>query len=427
MPNTILNPSIIAKAAVRILDNELVMGKRVYRGYEDEFGKKINGYEPGDTISIRKPNQFTVRSTITASVQDVTEGKLTMTANQVRGVDFGFTSQQLTLNISELSERVIKPAMVQLANAVDAAIMAEFFRIPNWVGQPATGADAIVDSFAKFARATERLDQYAVPQDDRSAVLSPESHWGLAGSQTALFLQSVGQPAYRTGEIGVIGGVSTYMSQNVPTFANGTGADASAQVDGAAQNVTYANVLNTESVPGTQTLNLKGFGASVLTIPAGTVFTIAGVFAVNPVTKAVLPFLQHFTTVTATSSVITTGLAAVVITPAIITSGAFQSVSAAPADSANVVIAGAASGAYRQNLVFHKNAFALAMVPMVKPAGAVDVARESYKGISVRLVPYYDGTNDVSNWRCDVLFAVKTVDPRLAVRLTGGTSTIGNP
>jgi hypothetical protein len=424
MANTILNPTIIAKAAVRILDNELVMANRVYRGYEDEFGKKVNGYDVGDTITIRKPNQFTVRSTITASAQDTTEGKLTMVANQVRGVDFTFTSTQLTLNISELAERVIKPAMVQLANAIDVALMAEFFRVHNWVGQPATGAEAPIDSFAKFARGAERLDQSACPQDDRSAVLSPESNWALAGSQTALFLQSVGQPAYRTGEIGTIGGVATYMSQNVPTFTAGTGADAAAQVDGAAQNVTYATVLNSESVPGTQTLNLKGFGASVLTIPKGTVFTIANVFAINPVTKAVLPFLQHFTVLADANSVVTTGLAAVTISPAIITSGAFQSVSAVPADSAAVTIAGGASVAYRQNMMFHKNAFALAMVPMVKPAGAVDVARETYKGISVRLVPYYDGTNDVSNWRCDVLFAVKTVDPRLAVRITGGLSTI---
>lgn len=424
MANTILNPSIIAKAAVRILDNELVMSNRVYRGYEDEYSKKVNGYDIGDTISIRKPNQFTVRSVITASIQDVTEGKLTMVCNNIRGVDFSFTSQQLTLNISELSERVIKPAMVRLANSIDEAVMAQFTNIPNWVGQPATGADATVNSFAEFAVATQRMDEMAVPTSDRSAVLAPDSWWALAGSQTALFANGINTPAYRQGEIGQIGGVATYMSQNVPTFTAGTGADASAQVDGAAQNVTYLTVKDTEATPGTQTLNLKGFGASVLTIPAGTVFTIANVFAVNPVTKAVLPFLQHFTVVTATSSVITTGLAAVVITPPIITSGAFQTVNSVPADSANVVIAGGASTAYRQNMVFHKNAFALAMVPLVKPSGAVEVARESYKGTSVRLVPYYDGASDVSSWRCDVLFAVKTVDNRLAVRLTGGASTI---
>lgn len=420
MANTILNPSIIAKAAVRILDNELVMGNRVYRGYEDEFGKKVNGYDIGDTITIRKPNQFTVRSVITATIQDVVEGKLTMTANQVRGVDFSFTSQQLTLNISELADRVIRPAMVQLANAVDVAIMNEFFRIPNWVGQPDTGADAPIDSFAKFARGMERMDQMSVPQDDRSAVLGPESNWALAGSQTALFLQSVGQPAYRTGEIGKIGGVDTYMSQNIPTYTN-TCTDDTAAVNGASQNVTYASILNTESVPGTQTLITNGWGATDV-ISKGTVFTIAGVFAVNAVTKAKLPFLQHFTVMADVTAV--AGAATLTISPAIITSGAFQSVDSVPGATAVITCAGGVGVAYRQNMMFHKNAFALAIVPMIKPPGAVDCARESYKGISVRLIPYYDGTNDISQWRCDCLFAVKTVDPRLAVRVSGGTGTI---
>src|SRR5258706_5957597 len=272
--NTILNPSIIAKAAVRILDNELVMANRVYRGYEDEFAKKINGYDVGDTITIGKPTQFTVRNTIVAAspTQNTTEGKLTMQVSNVRGVDFSFTSQQLTLNIGELADRVIKPAMVQLANAIDTTLMAEFFRINNWVGQPDTGADTAIASFASFARGAERLDQMACPTDDRSAVLSPESHWALAGSQTALFLQSVGQPAYRTGEIGVIGGVSTYMSQNVPTYTN-TCTDDVAAVNGANQNVTYASVLNTESVPGTQTLITGSWGATDV-ISKGSVFTI---------------------------------------------------------------------------------------------------------------------------------------------------------
>jgi hypothetical protein len=422
MANTILNPSIIAKAAVRILENELVMANLIYRGYEDEFEKKVNGYDVGDTISIRKPTQFTVRNTITASAQDVTEGKMTMVANNIRGVDFAFSSTQLTLNIGELSERVIKPAMVQLANSVDLAVMSEFFRVPNWVGQPATGADAPVDSYAKLARGAERLDQFSVPSDDRSCVLAPESYWAMAGSQTALFLQNIGQKAYRKGEIGEIANASTYMSPNVPTFTAGTGADASALINGAAQNVAYSAVLNTESVPGIQSLITDAWGAST-TIKAGQVFSIVGVNAVNPITKATLPFLQHFTVladVTADGS----GNATLSITPAIITAGAFQTVSAAPADNAALAIAGGASVAYRQNLMFHKNAFALAMVPLVKPPGAVSVARESYKGLSVRIIPYYDGTNDISNYRCDILFAVKTADPRLAVRISGGTGTV---
>jgi hypothetical protein len=69
--------------------------------------------------------------------------------------------------------------------------------------------------------------------------------------------------------------------------------------------------------------------------------------------------------------------------------------------------------------VFHKNAFALAIVPMVSPPGAIDVARESYKGTSVRLIPFYNGSSDVSTMRLDVLYGYKALDPRLATRISG--------
>src|SRR5262249_31668599 len=205
MPNTILNPSIIAAEACLVLENNLVMGRQVYRGYENEFDKKINGYDVGDTINIRKPQQFSVRTGATASVQDIQEGKLTLTVNIQKGVDWKFTSTELTLKIEDLSERVIKPAMVRLANQICVDVMNLFSSVPNWVGQPATGADDPISSFAEFARAAERLDQMACPQDERSAVLAPESYWALAGSQTALFMQQIGTQAYRQGEIGEIG------------------------------------------------------------------------------------------------------------------------------------------------------------------------------------------------------------------------------
>lgn len=70
-------------------------------------------------------------------------------------------------------------------------------------------------------------------------------------------------------------------------------------------------------------------------------------------------------------------------------------------------------------MAFNKGAFALAMVPLVAPPGAVDVARRSYNGTSVRVIPYYTGSTDVSAWRLDVLYGVRTIDPRLATRLSG--------
>jgi hypothetical protein len=410
MANTTLSASIIAAEAITILDNELVMAKQVFRGYENEFDKKINGYTVGEEISIRKPADFTVRTDAVLSAQDVTEGKTTIKVDQRRGVDFSFTSQDLTLKISDLSERVIKPAMVQLANSVDTYLMGLYKDVPNWVGTPGQ----VVNSYADFAKAPERLDEYAVPSE-RSAVLSPADHWGLLGSQTSLYMQDVAKGAYRKGSLGEIGGVDTFMSQNVPTHTVGV-ATGTPLVNGASQATTYALTKDT----GTQSLITDGWTNSTTGIlKAGDVFTIANVFAVNPVTKATLQFLKQFTVTADADSGATTGPSTLTIAPAMIASGAFQNVSAGPADNAAITVMGTGGTGYRQNMVFHKNAFALVTVPLVSPPGAVDVARKSYKGLNVRVIPVYDGTNDLSAWRLDILFGARTIDPRLALRLSG--------
>lgn len=409
MANTTLTASIVAKASLAILENELTMANAVYRGYEGEFDKKINGYEVGDTITIRKPTDFTVRSTITASAQDVTEAKTTIQVNSIAGVDFAFTSQQLTQNIGELSERVIRPAMIQIANQIDVATMNLYKDIPQWVGTPGT----LVQSFAGFAKGAQNLDQRSVPQDSRSAILAPADFWALAGSQTALYSQAINNKSYREGEIGKIGGINTFMSQNAPTFTTGP-MGGTPLVNGASQNTTYDT-----TGANTQTLITDGWtAAAAARVVKGDVFTIAGVYDVNPVTKATLPILKQFVVVNNGSS---DGLGNLTLTiaPQIITSGAFQTVSAAPADNAAMTFVGTANTGYTNNLFFHKNAFALCTVPMVKPPGAVDCSRQSKNGLSVRVIPFYDGTNDKSTWRLDVLYGVKTIDPRLAVRVSG--------
>jgi hypothetical protein len=409
MANTTLSASIIAKAAVGILENELVMANAVFRGYEGEFDKKINGYTVGDTITIRKPTDFTVRSTITASAQDVTEAKTSIVVNQIAGVDFAFTSQQLTLNIGELSERVIRPAMIQIANQIDVSVMNLYKDIPQWVGTPGT----LIQSFAGFAKGAQNMDQRSVPQGGRSAVLAPADFWALAGSQTALFSQAINNKSYREGEIGKIGGIDTYMSQNAPTFTTGP-MGGTPLVNGGAQATTYDT-----TGANTQTLITDGWtAAAAARVKVGDVFTIANVFDVNPITKATLPILKQFV-VKADGSSDGSGNLTMTIAPQIITSGAFQTVSAAPADNAALTFVGTANTNYTNNLFFDRNAFALVTVPMAKPPGAVDVSRQSKNGISVRVIPFYDGTNDKSTWRLDVLYGTKTIDPRLAVRVSG--------
>lgn len=410
MSNTALTADIIAAEAITILDNNCVMGNLVYRGYEEEFSKKVNGYTVGESISVRRPTDFTVRDGATAAIQDVTEGKFTVAVDKQKGVDFKFTSSDLTLQIDKLSERVIKPAMVQLANQIDRDCAALYKDVWNWVGTPGQ----TINSFSDFALAPTRLDLGAVPQDDRSAVLSPTDQWGMLGSQTALYMQDVAKDAYRRGKLGMIGNVDTYSSQNVQTFTAGTRDNTTPLVKGT-QSTTWASSKDT----GTMSLDTDGWDAST-TIKQGDVFTIDAVYAVNPVTKATLPHLQQFVvTADVTANGTTTSSTTLTISPPIITSGAFQTVSAAALNDATITIMGTASTGYSQNMVFHKNAFSLVMVPMVAPPGAVDVARKSLNGYSVRVIPYYDGTNDVSNWRLDVLYGVKTVDARLATRISG--------
>ena len=413
MANTTLTADIIAKATVAILDNELVMAKKVFRGYEEDLSKKVNGYEVGETISIRKPADFTVRDGAIASAQNVTEGKTTLTVDKRKGIDFKFTSQDLTLNIKELSERVLKPAMVQLANQIDMDLHALYKDVPNWVGTPGQ----TINSFADFAKAPQRLDEGAVPQDARCAVLSPSDHWGMVGSQTGLYNDTINKPAYRKGTVGMVGNVDTYMTQNVATHTTGEfGGTVKVDASITTSTISYSDVKDTNK----QTVHIDGLTSATATIKQGDVFTIAGVYDVNPVTKAALPHLKMFT-VTADATAASNEVD-LVVSPAMIWTGAHKNVDVQGVSDLNnqdVTFIGSASTNYAQNMVFHKNAFALVTVPLVAPPGAVDVGRQTYKGTSVRVIPVYDGISDESMWRLDVLYGTKAVDPRLATRLSG--------
>lgn len=406
--------SVFTKEALRILENTLVMTKKVHTDYDKEFSQKVNGMKKGDTVSVRRPADFTVRTGKTRSNQDVQEGSTTIVMDQQIGVDVGFSSKEMTLDIdkSGVRERVLQPAMNQIADYIDRQIMGLYKYVPNWQGTPGQ----TIDAFTDFGKGPLRLDELAVPKP-RCGVLSPDDEWGLLGGQAALgSSDKLVENAYSMAKLGNIGGVETYSAQNVPTHTVGAHGG-TPLVNGASQNVTYANAKDTSNF--TSTLVTDGWTASTAVLKAGDVFTIAGVYAVNPVGKTKLPFLRQFTVVSdATSD--GSGNATLTISPAIITGGTAQdTVDSAPADNAAITVMGTASTGYRQNMIFHKNAFAFVSAPMEMPVSAYGGSRESYKGISLRLIPGYDHTNDEENWRFDVLFGVKAIDPRLACRLSG--------
>jgi hypothetical protein len=406
MSNTIITPSIIARVALAHLNNNLVMGRKVYRDYSKEFAKV------GDTISVRRPVRFTAQDGATAVMQDVTEGKFSLTMDKRKHVAWLFSTQDLTLSIEEYSKRYIEPAAIALANQIDTDLCGLYKGVWNWVGTPGN----TVNSFADFAKAPERLDNGAVPKRPRMSVLSPADWWGMVGSQTSLFQEAMVKRGFEQGEIENVAGISTDMDQNIKTHTVGTwsGGSPIAEIDNGTLSTDYA--LSKDS--GTMTIHIDGLTANTGTVLEGDVFTIEGINAVNPITKAQLPYLQQFVcrqSVTADG----TGDADVIISPPIITSGPYQTVSAAAVDGANIVPVGTVNTGYPQNLVFAKNAFALVTADLEMPDGATFKARDSQDGYSLRVIKWYDGTTDEEKIRLDVLYGTKALYPDLATRLSG--------
>ncbi len=411
MPNTLITPSMIAKEALMQLENNLVLANNVHREYVKEF----TGGQ-GSTVAIRRPVKFNTSNGATMVTQDVDEKSTNIVVDQRKHVGWEFSTQDLTLSIEEYSERYIKPAAITLAQTVDRSIASLYTSVWNSVGTPGTTPA----NFAAIAAAAQRLDEMAVESSPRTMVANPAAAYAVAGNQTTL--QAVGdvrRTAYEDAMVGRVAKFDMFSSQNVVNHQVGP-LGGTPLVNGGTQAVTYAAAVgNTWS----QTLITDGWtAAAALRVRAGDVFTIANVFAVNPVpgegSKQAMPYLQEFTVLQNGSSD-ASGNLTLTISPPIITSGPHQTVSAAPADNAALTFRGTANTFFPQNMGFHKNAFALVTVPLEMPDGASFKARETYKGLSMRVIKDYDITNDVEKIRLDVLYGVKAIYPDLACRLWG--------
>lgn len=409
MADSILVPTVIAKEALTQLDNNLQMGNLVYRDYEAEFGPtKI-----GSSVTIRRPVQFTVSTGATIALQDVQEGSLTLAVDTQKHVAFDFLTTDLTLSIGDFSTRYIKPAMIQLANAIDGDLLNLYKFVPNWVGTPGQTINSITD----FNLGPQRLAERSVPMDGNlSGILTPADWYGLSGSLSGLYIENVASQALKGAKLPQLSGVDVYMDQNVKAHTVGTYAGTPLlTVTGGAggADVTYGAALTTM----TSALTVDGWSSSLLV--AGDVFTISSVFAVNHVTKATLDYLQPFVMISTASTSGST--LTMTVYPAVITSGPHQTVSASPADNATITVVGTTAVAYRQNMLFHRDAFALVTVPIVAPPSNSGVAfsSQTYKGLTVSYATQFDITNYRQIYRFDVLYGVKAVDPRMAVRLSG--------
>ena len=411
MANSVLTYGLIAKRAVQVLENNLVFANQVYRGYEAEYSRNVNGYKPGAVITIRRPAEYIVNDGPVVQIQDSQEGSLQLTVNKQKNIGMNFTSKDLTLDITDFSERFIEPAMISMAQQVDQDVSGLVAQVPNWVGTPGN----VLSNFDSFAAATQRLDDTSVGTSPRTGIISPRDARGLQANLTgpqSIFAPDLVNGVYQNGKLPPVDGVELFKTQNVYTQKCGT------RTNGTLNAGTLSTTWLASKDTNTMTLTMTGLGAAG-TVNAGEVFTLAGVYDVNPRSKIALPYLKQFV-VTAAVTADGGGAATPVISPPIITSGAYQNVSVAPATNAAVTWVGTASTNYINNVIFNKNAFALVMVPLEKPEGGLaKVARMSHKGINVRILSFYDGVNDNNIWRFDVLYGLQTVDPRQATRLSG--------
>lgn len=399
MSNSLVTCSIVAKESLAILENMLGFTSGVNRDWEEEFtGNMSRGYAPGATINIKRPPRYTYRAGRVAVPQATTETTVPITLSQ-GGTDLNFTSGERTLSLTKL-EGKLQAAMATVANEIDrqGLFMAyqNTFNALNTTGAiPNTQALAL----AAVTGINQRLDEMGAPRDkQRSLVLNPSMNANFITGFAGLFNSSDKiSKQYGSGMMVDSLGLSYAMDQNVATHTNGAG--------------TASNVNGANQTGSTITVNATGAG----TITKGTVVTFVGCNAVNPQSRQSTGTLAQFV-ITAD---VPQGSTSLPISPAIVTSGPFQNVSASPTTGQAFVIWGAASTSYSQSIGFHKDAFTLACVPMWAPPGGkgvIDVAQESYKGLNLKVTEFYDGVNDNSIMRIDVLFGWAATYPELACR-----------
>lgn len=412
MANTYATPKIYANAGLKLLKNNLVLAKLVdTESLDKEFASERGGGKPGGTVYVKRPPELLVRDGRVAQVQDVLEGEVPVSIDKQKGVDVEFTSLEATLSLDDLLQnKTAEAAMAQLASQIDQDLNDRLLEFPNWVGTPGQ----LIDSPTDFFKMPERMDELAIPMAGRVAMLSPADRYALAGNLLANAAQagSVARNALEDARIPGLAGIDAYSGSTVPTLTTGTRTNGA--VNGANQNVAFSTVRNSYQ----QTLNVDGLGANA-TVKRGEVFTIADVYAVNPRTKAKLPFLAQFVVLEdATASA--GGAAALTIANPIITSGAYQNVDSVPADNAVVTWMGSASTAYRQNASFHKSALKLVSARLVRPAsGECAFATDKDTGITIRYWRTSDGVNDTHLHRWDVIYGTANLDRRLGVRGSG--------
>ena len=402
MANSILTIDMITRKALEILENNLVLTRNVNRAYDDSFA--VEGAKIGSTLRIRLPDRALVTDGAALQVQDDNEQFTTLTVSSQKHIGVNFTTAELTMQLDDFAERVLKPRISQLAASIDADVANSFKNIYQSVGTPGiTPATSAV-----LLSAQQKLNEAAAVMSPRYATVNPAANAGLVEGMKGLFNPTdTISKQFKNGMMGmgVLGFDEINMSQSIKQFTTGT------------RNAT-GTVSTSVTTEGSNTIVLAGVG-NALTIKAGDVFTVAGVFSVNPQTRESTGSLQQFVVLAdAVSSA--GGVATVTVSPAMYTSSqALATVTSLPLATAVTTFVGAANSQYPQNLVYHKDAITFATADLLMPQGVDMASRQVHNGISMRIVRQYDINNDRLPCRIDVLYGYSVIRPQMGVRLWG--------
>ena len=402
MANTILTPTMVTRKALAILHSKLNFIGSINRQYDDSYAK--TGAKIGSTLKVRLPNEYTVRKNANLAAQDTTESSVDLVMANQWGVDISFSSAELTLDLDDFAARVLEPAMAVLASNIEAEAIKMYADVWNTVNTAGTAQPA---SLADWLAARKLLNECLAPKDgNRYFCINSLAMAAIVDALKGLFNpQAAISDQFRDGVMGKAIGFTWLENDLIFRHTTGSRDNTTPVTDG--------------EQPDCSTLKLKSFDNDA-TVKKGDVFTIAGVYAVHPETKQSLGYLQQFTVTAdhATASGAGT-MAAMPISPALISSGAKQNISNKPASGKAITFVGDASSQYAQNLAYHRDAFAFVTADLEMPKGVDFAAREVYDGISMRIVRQYSISNDTFPCRIDVLFGCKAIRPQLACRVQG--------
>lgn len=393
MANTLLTLSQITRKSAMVLHQKANFIGNVHRGYDDAYAN--TGAKIGDTLRIRMPNQYAVRTGMTMSAQNTVEEKVDLTVNNVMGVDLNFTSEDLALSLDDFNERIIDPAMSVLAANLESAVYTLLYKkVANIVD-----GDAAALSFTHISQARQILTENLAPMSQRSCILTPaHTTKFMVDTKGLVHPESNLEDQYREGVLA--------RTQSATFYENTVFAD---HTTGTAVKTTLYTV-NGATEDGSDITIQTG----ATTFLVGDIVTFAGCNAVHPETKVSTGQLKKFV-VTADSGANATTLS---ISPAIVVSGPRQNVSGYPTNSGAVVKVGAAANELiNGSLMFHKHAFAFATADLPMPKGVDMASRSVVDGISVSLVRDFNISDRTFPCRLDVLWGAAAVRPQLAVRI----------